>query len=90
MPNIGVGVSSTVRNGDATSITLPQFSDGEIPAGTINSSNISFTLTNAPNPISSLILFYNGVLQPCTINGTTITMPTAPDPGDSIVAYYRY
>jgi len=79
-----------VCNGDATAITVPSYADAEIPSGTMNSSNVTFTLINSPSPASSLQMFYNGILQPCTVNGTTVTMPTPPDSGDSLVAYYRY
>ena len=36
---------------------LPSFSDGEMPAGTINGSNTVFTLAFTPSPAASLDLF---------------------------------
>jgi hypothetical protein len=90
MPGVSLVMSSRFCNGDQTALIFPNYSDAEIPSGTIDSVNVTFTLINAPNPVSSMQMFYNGILQPCTVNGTSVTMPIAPDPGDSLVAYYRY
>ncbi len=73
------------------------FSDAEVPSGIINGANTIFTLAAAPNPVLSLKLYKNGMLQQqngdYTLSGTTVTFTTAqvtPQPGDSIVAYYRH
>lgn len=73
------------------------FADGEVPGGTINGSNLSFTLANTPNPASGLRLYKNGVLLQqnidYTLNGSTITFSGAaatPQTGDSLSAYYRH
>jgi hypothetical protein len=73
------------------------FSDAEVPSGTINGTNTIFTLAAAPNPVLSLELYKNGMLlqqnSDYTLSGTTVTFTTAqvtPQPGDSIVAYYRH
>ena len=61
----------------------------EIPSGTINGSNVSFTLTFTPEPPWALWLFVNGVLQHAdatepggspdyTLSGNTITFAVAP------------
>jgi hypothetical protein len=69
----------------------------EIPGGTINSVNITFTLAFAPNPQQSLQLFLNGLLQELntdysiTGSGATITFIAAPpQTGDILIAYYQY
>ena len=66
----------------------------EVPAGTINGSNTSFTL--AYSPASVIVLCLNGLLQrqgagyDYTVSGQTITMNFAPQPGDSLVAVYSH
>jgi hypothetical protein len=71
------------------------FIDGEVPAGIVDGSNTSFTLSQAPAPVASLSLFLNGVLQKAnldyTLSGTGIIfMPgLAPQPGDILLATYR-
>ena len=73
----------------------PSFSDQETPAGTVDGSNVTFTLASAPNPAISLILFRNGVAQMAgqdyTLSGSTIGFMTAatPQPGDTLLAWYR-
>jgi hypothetical protein len=72
------------------------FSDGETPGGTINSSNTTFVLTHAPDPVGSLNLFRNGLrLSPAvdyTLTGSTVTffVASTPQTGDQLVANYRY
>jgi hypothetical protein len=78
---------------DAT--LLATFVDAETPAGTINGSNNSFTLINAPQPVSSLTLYRNGVFQNLnsdfTLMGNIIQFQTASTPqlGDTLSASYR-
>ncbi len=68
--------------------------DGETPSGTINSSNVTFTLAHTPSPATSLHLYYNG--QRLTLTGDytlatgTITMVVAPATGSVLLADYRY
>lgn len=68
------------------------FVDAEVPSGTINGSNVTFTLAFTPTS-GSLHLFLNGVrLRPTTdyaISVATITMVVAPDTGDWLYADYR-
>lgn len=70
------------------------FVDKETPSGTINGSNVTFTL--AFTPVSgSEHLYLNGVLQKpgagndYTISGATITYNNAPQTGDVLLASYR-
>jgi hypothetical protein len=75
---------------------LPQFSDGEVPAGLINGSNVTFTVANAPSPNASLELYLNGLRLEqgvdYSIIGSTITFTSAavPQTGDLLLASYRY
>ncbi|MBV8895095.1 MAG: hypothetical protein JO051_01180 [Acidobacteriaceae bacterium] len=72
------------------------FVDAEAPVGTVNGTNLTFSLTNAPNPASSLKLFKNGALLAQNIDyalsNQTITFASAavtPMAGDSLSASYR-
>lgn len=72
------------------------FADAEIPGGTINGANLTFTLAAAPSPATSLKLYKNGMLlqrpNDYTLSGSIITFvnAAAPQSGDSITAYYRH
>lgn len=97
---------STPQSGDiiraayrlpGTSSTAANFVDGQTPTGTINGTNLVFTLAAAPNPSTSLKLYKNGLLLSqsvdYTVSGATITfsgMATTPQSGDSLVASYRH
>jgi hypothetical protein len=73
-----------------------KFVDAETPAGTVDGTNVTFTLANAPNPLLSLKLFKNGILMTqnvdYSLSGNTIVFNTSamPQPGDSLLAAYRY
>lgn len=73
----------------------PQFVDGEVPGGTIDGVNATFTLANTPNPTTSLVLFRNGVVQQpgadYTLTGSTVQFlaGAVPQPGDTLKAWYR-
>jgi hypothetical protein len=75
-------------------VTLPLFADMETPTGSINSSNTSFTIANAPSPDTSLQIFQQGLLLNLTTNytlsGSTITFVVAPTTGYVIKASYRH
>lgn len=69
----------------------------EVPSGAINSSNVTYTLLETPNPAQSLALFLNGIYQfqgagkDYTLSGVTITFTTAPTTGDTLLAgSYQY
>lgn len=72
------------------------FVDGETPAGTIDGANVTFTLTQSPDPAASLELYLNRVLMVVgtdfTLAGDTITFTGAgaPQVGDLIRAWFRY
>lgn len=71
------------------------FASDEVPGGTINGSNPTFTVAHAPVS-NSLQLFKNGVLLVAgtgyTLSSLTITFQSGyiPQSGDSIVAFYRF
>lgn len=71
------------------------FADAEVPSGTINGSNVTFTLAHTPNPALSLNCFENGVQQRAagadyTLATATITYGAAPLTGTTLVCFYRY
>ncbi len=79
-----------------TGSTTSNFVDAAVPSGTINGTNLVFTLPSAPNPSTSLKLYKNGLLLSQSgdyaISGTTITFTstaTAPQTGDTLLASFR-
>jgi hypothetical protein len=76
-------------------LTGVTFIDAEVPAGTVDGVNTSFTLAQAPTPVASLALFRNGIRLKTdldfTISGGGIVFRAglAPQPGDVLVASYR-
>ena len=73
----------------------PNFTDLEVPAGAVNGSNASFTLSAVPVPTSSVALYRNGVLQQpgsdYNLSGNSIQFltPSTPQNGDVLLASYR-
>jgi hypothetical protein len=71
------------------------FADLETPSGTVNGSNVTFSLANSPTA-GSVHLYLNGLVQEAggsndyTISGATITMASAPPTGSKLRASYRY
>jgi hypothetical protein len=85
---------SRLGGGGFSKIHMEQkFIDKETPSGTINSSNVTFTLAKAPNPTASLNLFLDGQLmtetEDFTISGVTITFLSAPLTNSVLRANYR-
>lgn len=69
------------------------FVDKEVPAGTVNGVNNTFTLANTPYA-GSEHFYINGILQEpgsvdYSISGTTITTTVAPETGDVLRVSYR-
>lgn len=66
----------------------------EVPSGSVNGTNVTFTISNAPAVAGTEQVFLNGLLQfsgagdDYTISGGTITFNTAPDAGWKLVVYY--
>ncbi|MGH9657269.1 MAG: hypothetical protein ACRD96_01930 [Bryobacteraceae bacterium] len=80
----------------STAAPTPNFVDGQTPSGTVNGSNATFTVTNAPSPGAGLLLYRNGLVQKqgtdYNLSGTTITFlaGTIPQTGDVLLASYRW
>ena len=95
--NATVTVNAQGRITAASSGTAANFADEETPAGTINGSNVTFTLANTPSG-TSLHLYKNGIRQIAggssdyTLSGATITFlaGNVPQTGDLLYADYRY
>lgn len=74
-------------------VKLAKYIVRETPSGTVNGSNLVFTLANTPESGTEQV-FLNGLLQDAgsgndyTISGGTITMQNAPDTGDKIRVTY--
>ncbi len=89
------GTSAACTAGGGGTGSGPGFTDFEIPAGPLNGSNLTFTLSNPPSPASSLSLFRNGILMTAavdfTLSSRTITFLTLSEPqtGDQLIASYR-
>jgi hypothetical protein len=93
---VGNGPDCVRVNGTAGPCGSAVFVDQEVPSGAVDGSNTLFTLLSAPSPTASLQLFRNGVLQKAgfdyTLSGSSITFISAatPQPGDTILTYYRH
>lgn len=90
-PRVNSNLAATYTFAAATSTAYM-----EVPSGTINGSNVTFTLASAPAPSSSLMLFVNGVLQTqgvgadYTLSGTTITFAIPPRTNSNLAATYPF
>lgn len=76
---------------------VPTFVDEEVPAGTVDGVNDTFTVATTPSPAGSLKVFKNGIRQ--RAGGADYTLATAtitfvagniPQTGDVLLADYRY
>ena len=71
------------------------FVDLETPAGTLDGVNASFTLSQIPNPATSLALYRNGIRMKSGVDYTTVnnsitfTAGWTPQPGDVLMCSYR-
>jgi len=71
------------------------FVDAEIPSGTLDGANATFTLANTPSPSNSTAVYRNGLLlkQTGDYNITTNTVlfvaGAIPQPADSLLVSYR-
>lgn len=67
---------------------------GEVPTGTINGTNLIFTLANSPSPVTALLVILNGLILTLsgdyTLSGNTITFISGCQPrtGDVLRATY--
>ena len=77
--------------------TATSFHDAELPSGTVNGTNLTFTLAATASPAASLTLYKNGVLltqgADYALSGATVTFANttvAPQVGDSLTVSYRH
>jgi hypothetical protein len=81
--------------GELIKFVMSRLAWNEVPSGTVNGVNTSFTLAAAPLS-ARLLLFRSGLLmRPGAGNdyvlvGSTITFATAPETGENILAFYHY
>ena len=67
--------------------------DGEVPSGLVNGSNVTFTLASTPDP-NSVVVYLNGMRlkvggsNDYTLSGLTLTFVLAPKTGDKILVDY--
>lgn len=88
------GTEFQLQNPQTTSAG-PTFADNEVPSGSINGSNTTFTLSYAPNPALSLNCYLDGVQQRAggadfTLSSLTITYGVAPPTGETLICSYRH
>jgi len=73
----------------------PSFVDGEALTGVVDGANAWFALTGTPDPVSSLQVYRNGLLQKpgldYTLSGRSLQFHAAatPQPGDTLLTSYR-
>lgn len=100
--NLTVGTDGQVLTANAAATLGVEWADAtggsgssfgvEVPAGTVNGSNDTFTLSEAPDPSADLLLFKNGMLMKqgldYTLTADTITFDAAqiPQTGDILLA----
>ncbi len=94
--NLNATVNNIMNNATPGAASgTPGFIDSEVPLGTIDGTNTVFSLSNSPNPSTSLMLFVNGVLQ---ANGSDYSLASyritfgsgsKPHAGDVLQASYR-
>ena len=94
---IGDAVAATYAGNGVINVSIAGSSgtpvDNEIPTGTIDNANVTFTLTQSPSPAGSLRLYLQGQLQilsvDYTLSGNTITFINAPMKPEEGTAYLR-
>lgn len=85
---------SQLTSGGGGGLTNSNFVDKEVPSGTKNGTNPTFTMANTPTS-GSEHLYLNGILQNVgagndyTITGATITMLNIPAASDVLLVSYR-
>jgi len=86
------GTTGSCGSGGTASV---EFVDLETPGGTVDGTNATFTLSQAPNPAASLMLFRNGLLMRVGMDFTLATQVITfasgqpPQPGDTLQCSYR-
>ena len=93
LPQTGDSLLASYRLGTSGQAS---FTDAERPLGTINGSNLTFSLAAAPSTPSNLRLYKNGFLLVIGVdynlsgaNITFLNLTSTPSLGDTLLAYYR-
>lgn len=61
----------------------------EVPSGSVNGSNVTFTLAFTPDDANAVNVYLDGILETAySLSGTTITFTTAPANGQSVLVNY--
>jgi hypothetical protein len=83
-------------SGPCGSSSSASFMDGDIPSGIVDGANNSFTLSDVPNPSTSLQMYRNGLLMDQNVDYTLVnnnvvqfSAGNTPQPGDTLFANYR-
>jgi len=90
-----VHVDGTSGTCGGTGTGTLSFVDLETPGGTVDGSNLAFTLSQTPNPVASLMVFRNGLLMQAATDFTlasqviTFVSGEPPQPGDTLQCSYR-
>jgi hypothetical protein len=91
-PQLGTMVTIAPGSGDASGLT--GVVTEEIPSGTLNGTNPTFTLAHEPNPPSSAKLYLNGLRllkgTAYTVSGNTITYETTSIPLSGDIHFIDY
>jgi len=88
-----ISTSAGTWNTEASvnALTTANFIFNEVPSGTINGTNATFTLANTPTS-GTVRIYLNGLRQKLTtqytISGGTITMLNVPGTGDDLIVDY--
>ena len=95
LPNGVVSYSTSTHTFSLATVLTGTFADNETPTGSINGSNVTFTLAHTPSPAASLNCFENGVQQRAggadfTLATATMTYGAAPPTGATLICNYRY
>ena len=94
LPDEAGDITSAEATWVATEAAVGNFIYSEVPSGTVNGSNTTFTLADTPSS-GTLQLYVNGFRfkvgagEDYTLSGATITMLTAPPTNSIILADYR-
>lgn len=63
--------------------------DNEVPSGTVNGSNVTFTLAFTPDDAAGVKVYINGLrTKDFSVTGSTITFTTAPATDSEITVDY--
>lgn len=89
----GSGITVTPASPNITIASTVGAPYQETPTGAINGVNVTFTLGTAPTSLAAFSLYQDGLLLEPTadysVSGTTITMVTAPNFGQTLYAVYN-